>query len=271
MRQFISDSFPDKDGILVVKGKNFRYFMKVLRFKIGDMVSVRLPDGKLVYTTLAVLGNNEAKLSVTEYHPERTDSSFQTCFGISFDVLPAPTIILFQFQPKSAKFDQIVRQATECGVAMIVPIIGEFSQHFEKSEKKSRADRFSRIIKEARQQSGSSVATEVLSPMSVDEAINYWKKNAENKKSGGVVLYERNENSCSMVEAVKNLGDADVVALVVGGEGGISPAEIKTFIENEFKVVHFETNILRCETAALYGIASLQTLLTEKNKWLLKE
>jgi 16S rRNA (uracil1498-N3)-methyltransferase len=27
-----------------------------------------------------------------------------------------------------------------------------------------------------------------------------------------------------------------------------------------FVSVHFETNILRCETAALYGIASIQTI-----------
>ena len=33
------------------------------------------------------------------------------------------------------------------------------------------------------------------------------------------------------------------------------------------KIVHLATNILRCETASLYGVASLQSALLEKNLW----
>ena len=47
MRQFISEINPDKDGYLVLTGKDFKYFRQVLRIKVGDMVSVRLPSGIL--------------------------------------------------------------------------------------------------------------------------------------------------------------------------------------------------------------------------------
>ena len=34
-----------------------------------------------------------------------------------------------------------------------------------------------------------------------------------------------------------------------------------------FNLVHFKTNILRAETASLYGIATIQTAFTELDEW----
>ena len=59
--------------------------------------------------------------------------------------------------------------------------------------------------------------------------------------------------------------------MVVGAEGGISPEEINELQDNGFIPIHFDTNILRCETAALYGVAAVQTVLGEKDLWLFKE
>ena len=48
-------------------------------------------------------------------------------------------------------------------------------------------------------------------------------------------------------------------AIAVGSEGGISPEEVRLLEEKGlFVPVHFAVNILRCETAALYGIAAVQ-------------
>lgn len=260
MRQFVSEEFP-KNGVISVTGKNFRYFRQVLRFKAGDMVKVRLPDGTLLDTTLCKI--DEAKKEII----------LQECGTSEIQMPqnenPSSTIILFQFIPKSSKMDLIVRQATECGVSKIVPVKSDFSQKFEKDY---RSDRLSRIIKEARQQSGSPVSTSVTDAVSVDDAIKLWKENSDNKNKVGLVLYERGENTVSMVEALANVDKENLeLTLAVGGEGGISPDEIKKFSENGFRIVHFETNILRCETAALYAVASAQVLITEKEKWLLKE
>lgn len=259
MRQFVSEEFP-KNGVISVTGKNFRYFKQVLRFKAGDMVKVRLPDGKLIDTTLCKIDETKREILLQECG---TPESQMPQKNVS------PNIILFQFIPKSSKMDLIVRQATECGVSKIVPVKGDFSQKFEKDY---RNERLSRIIKEARQQSGSPVSTVVSDAVSVDDAIKLWKKNSDNKNKVGLVLYERGENTVSVVEALGNIEKDNLeITLVVGGEGGISPDEISKFSENSFKIVHFETNILRCETAVLYAVASVQVLVTEKEKWQLKE
>ena len=56
---------------------------------------------------------------------------------------------------------------------------------------------------------------------------------------------------------------AKKAAVVVGSEGGISPEEVELLKAGGFIPVHLKTNILRCETAALYGIAVVQNSLTE--------
>lgn len=56
------------------------------------------------------------------------------------------------------------------------------------------------------------------------------------------------------------------MTIAVGNEGGISPSEIKLLKEKGFfSTIHFEGNILRCETAALYGIAAVQSALFQLN------
>ena len=85
-------------------------------------------------------------------------------------------------------------------------------------------------------------------------------KSFSDQSSVAFALWERTEKSVSMKDAVrgKNIKKA---ALCVGSEGGISPREIEELGQGGFLPVHFEGNILRCETAAIYGIASLQTTI----------
>lgn len=289
MRQYISKNLPDKNGILTIDGKDYRYFRQVLRLKPGDMVNIRLPDSSLFNGTLCKIDEQKKTIAIQLCDVKKSENASDESEG---ETMPScnsdfPRIMLFQFIPKSSKMDLIVRQATECGVSEIIPIKGDFSQKFEKDY---RNDRLLRIIKEARQQSGSPVETEIKNSMTLDEGLEYWI-GISSKTKIGLVLYERNEKSLCLHEALsfsecvasqnalnaenacppQNASANPLVALVVGAEGGISPTEIEKLNKSGFKTVHFDTNILRCETAALYGIAAIQCLLTEKNKWQKKE
>ena len=59
----------------------------------------------------------------------------------------------------------------------------------------------------------------------------------------------------------------ETVTLAVGPEGGMTPGEMERLQNAGFCSVHFRTNVLRAETAALYGIAAVQTALTERVSW----
>ena len=179
--------------------------------------------------------------------------------------------------PMPARLELIIRQAVECGVHTIVPVCGEFCQKsaLESARKKSsHGERWERIVTEARQQSGSPVETKVLEPLSLKEAVRLFNAETEGiaqEEKTAAVLYERTDETKSIFSVTGTKKKIRAALLVSGAEGGISPSEIEFLKNSGVTPVHFETNILRCETASLYGTAVLQTLILEKEKWQLKE
>lgn len=283
MRQYISDVMPNASGILETDERGFRHLRNVLRVKCGDMVHVRFPDGAL--REMSVCGI-DAKRKVVVLQMRDVASADAT--------LDAPVLWLFMFVAKPQKMELVIRQAAECGVAKIIPVAGDFSQAGNVTACKARvADgRFQRIIREAREQSGSAVATEIADVVTVSEAAEMWQlhsasenvvietddlsageKNVEARNaqcdSCAIVLYEKNDNSRYLHEVI--FPKIKKAAIAVGCEGGISPSEIEILCGAGFVPVHFDTNILRCETAALYGIAALQVAMLESDLWYLKK
>lgn len=274
MRQFIVSSVPDKNGIISVSGKDFRYLRQVLRVKIGDMINVRLSDGTLSNTTVCNILENQKQIQLQICQKGSNDES--VIRGVQAEqIVSSNSSIeywLFQFIPKASKMEQIIRQVTECGIKNIVPVIGEYSQKNNVlAMESSKKDRFLRIVREARQQSGSPVETTILDAVSLKEAISLWNEEtlADGEKAA-VVLWECCEQT-KTVHEVLSKSDIKKVAIVIGSEGGISPSEIQELSLNGFIPIHFDTNILRCETAALYGIAAVQCALLENKKWEFKE
>lgn len=259
MRQLVADKNLDKDGCLVIEGKKFRYMNSVLRVKSGDMVHVRLPSGSLQPMTVAGIDSSAKKIILQAAFSVIEDKGVK---ALPSEFAPELEITLFLFVSKPPKMELAVRQAVECGVKRIVPVEGVFCQKgsIEAAKKKSsgKDDRWQRIINEAREQSGSAVATEVTQVMSLEEALDFWQEISGS--SPAFVLYERSEDTKNFREAAKESGGAEKVALAVGAEGGISPEEISLMKSRGFTAIHLETNILRCETAALYGIAAVQTI-----------
>jgi len=272
MRQFILEKQTVKNGLVSLDGKDFRYLRQVLRVKVGDMVNVRLPDGKLQNTTVAQIDDKSKKITLQFCATTNLDDEVEKSItrGVQSSQLEGKISSveywLFQFLPKAQKLEQIVRQATECGIAYILPVIGEYS---EKNSlyalEGNKKERIERIIKEARQQSGSPVDTKILSPLSLPEALELWnQKNDEERdsKALGFVLSERDDCQDNLKKVISENPGAKRLAIAVGSEGGISPAEVSLLQEKGlFHPIHFAVNILRCETAALYGIAAVQSAI----------
>ena len=59
----------------------------------------------------------------------------------------------------------------------------------------------------------------------------------------------------------------DITALAAGPEGGFSPKEVSLFLAAGFRPVLLGNSVLRTETAALYGIAAVRTILLENEAW----
>lgn len=258
MRQLIIEKNPDKNGLVLLEGKDFHYLRQVLRVKTGDMVKLRLSDGTLNNSTVCKIDDNANKITLqicaTPAVPEPVEG-------------PNIEYSLFQFIPKPQKLELIVRQATECGVKNIIPVISEYAQKGNvQAVTGGKKDRLERIVREARQQSGSPTDTTVFEPVTVEQAVDLWNKMKEeaggSDASAGFVLSER------AVPVVPELVEGrsttpSAVAIFCGNEGGISPDEHELLVKKALlRPVHFSVNILRCETAALYGIAAIQTAIS---------
>lgn len=267
MRQFILENQKIKNGLITLEGKDYKYLRQVLRVKVGDMVSVRMKDGNLQNTTVARVDENAKKVELQICANTEKTITRGVQAGQIEGSMPPVEYWLFQFLPKPQKFEQIVKQATECGVSYIVPVIGEYT---EKSSvmalQGNKKERLERIVKEARQQSGSPVDTKVLEPVNLEEAINLACSDGDEPGTLSFVLSERDDGN-TLFERIKNAASAGKikkVCIAVGSEGGISPQEVNLLKEKGlFAPVHFAVNILRCETAALYGIAAVQSFIGE--------
>lgn len=276
MRQLIIDEAPDKKGLIKISGDNFHYLRQVLRVKCGSMVNVRLKNGELFQTTVAKISDESKKIVLQLCNGFSSDEKVNAknvtrgvqSQNIEKEVEQNIEYTLLQFLPRAQKFELIVRQATECGIKNIVPVIGEYSEKSSiASMSQNKTERMERIVKEARQQSGSPIQT-VLQPLtSLEAAVENFSKN-----SLCFVLYERTEFSENLFEVLKkNISSSQLkndsckkICIAVGCEGGISPDEISVLREKGlFHSIHFAVNILRCETASLYGIAAIQSAVSE--------
>jgi len=249
-----------KNENIQLDGKDFHYLVHVRRLAAGECFPALLPDGEEVLIKIISIKNNilTGELSID---PISSSASPHLCENNS-------RIILFQAIPKGDKMDLIARQAAESGVAQIVPFTAEFSiGGGEVGEQKF--SRWERIIKEARQQSGSKTATNLHQPLSINALIDYWKI-LKNKNTLGLLFHHEKGVEQNSLHEYLNSNPENIV-LVVGPEGGFSGKEVSFFLENEFKAVTIGDTVLRTETAALYFTAAVRTILLEKNSWELKQ
>lgn len=276
MRQLIIEKNQDKNGLVIIDGKDFHYLRQVLRVKAGDMVKLRLADGQLHNSTVAKIDDSAKKITIQICATLRQTQGPQ---GEQNDAAPEPVegpfieYTLFQFIPKPQKLELIVRQATECGVKNIVPVISEYAEKGGIAALAGgKKERLERIVREARQQSGSPVDTKVFEPVTLEQAIEIWNKIKEQADgdAAGYVLSERTvERPLRQAQGPQASGVPEpvegpkAVCIVCGNEGGISPDELELLTKKALLYpVHFSVNILRCETAALYGIAAVQTAIS---------
>ncbi len=158
--------------------------------------------------------------------------------------------------PKQNKFDIIVEKVTEMGVSRIVPLISDRTiARPSEAREQSKLERWSRIIREAAQQSGRASLplleriTELpawideIKPLLVDENIALIFCNER----------ERNIHIKSVVRDIK----CEVIILI-GPEGGFSDREVRMIKDAGAFSVSLGAQILKVDTAALSTVAIIQ-------------
>ncbi|MBL8965535.1 MAG: 16S rRNA (uracil(1498)-N(3))-methyltransferase [Spirochaetaceae bacterium] len=298
MRQFILPEDFDGSPTCRIEGGRARYLLRVLRLAPGDRfagldaagrrraVEVLATEGEGI--TLAV-GQPEEGPSPAEPLPDAHGSRGKRAArgtrqgpdrahdGTGTEAAPAPSplrpgtwprVILVQSIAKGPAMDLVLRQAAEAGVSRLIPLAARRSvvrpEAGEKGESGSaKRTRWERIVREGLQQSGSPVPTrleEATTLAKLEEALG-----PPRGRRLGILLHEAPLAEGSLHGYLTEAPDE--IVLCVGPEGGFAPDEAEFLLAAGYKPLRLPGAVLRTETAALYAVAAVETILTERSSW----
>lgn len=162
------------------------------------------------------------------------------------------TILLAQALSSSEKMDWVVQKATELGVTEIQPLATERSVARLSAERAAkRTEHWRQVAVSACEQCGRNVLPVIHPPLE----IMTWLKQMRDSGNARYILLP--QGASSLQSQPKPQGG---VVLLIGAEGGFAQAESDAALLCGFKPVRLGARVMRTETAAVAGLAVLQSL-----------
>jgi 16S rRNA (uracil1498-N3)-methyltransferase len=255
MKQFLLPRRYSGETRMTLSGGDFRYLARVLRKKEGDAIPAVDAHGSRY--TMRIVQIGKAQCAV-ELAPEAASFS-PAPQAVSSRPGPSFSITLLQCLPKGRKIDLIVLQATEAGVARIVPLLSEHTV-VRPGEGDARVARLRRIAREALQQCGGARLPEIGEPRSLASI-------AEKGEDWGLALFFHEQPLGGLPLHRLLAGRPAKVSIVIGPEGGLSGTEVGLLTTAGFLPVHLGASVLRVETAATYALGAVTMILQERDAW----
>ncbi len=213
----------------VIRGRDAAHISRSLRRGVGDELDIR--DRRQGYRALIQrVTASEIVLSIEETCELRERSSRIVHLGICLIA--------------TKDMDTLVRFTAELGVCDIQPVISEHSNVRDLTPR--RYARWEDIVMEAVKQSQRETVPRVLPPLGLEEFI------AVSASSWPVRLV-----------ALEGAGPAisdpasDEIGILIGPEGGFTPAEEARLLQAGFVAVHLGRTTLRALTAAVAAVGIL--------------
>lgn len=245
MRQFLLPPSYAGEDRLRLQGDDARYLTRVLRLGEGDELPARDRQGTGYGMRIVASGQGWCEVTLS---PEPATAPRG----------PFPEITLLQCLPKGPKMDSIVRQATEAGVARIVPLVSEHTVT-QGGDPGHKLARWQRIAREALQQSGNPRMPLLEMPRGLREV------RADPGWGTAIVFHESPVDGSSLHAILAEGGTC--ASVLIGPEGGLSPAEVEYLRGEGFRPAWLGRAVLRVDTAAVAAIALVKQLLWERNEW----
>lgn len=211
---------------------------RVLRLRVGDAVQIFDGLGNALDATINAISGKHVMLG-----------NLQTFLG---QTQPGLHIVLAQAMCTSDKMDLVVQKATELGAAEIVPVQTQRSvARLTGSRADKRGEHWRNVTVSACEQSGRNTLPLLHGPQDLGTWLGGMRQVAGSKfilLPGG---------ACSLQSQPVPQGRA---TLLIGPEGGFTADETNVAQQAGFVPVLLGPRVLRTETAAIAGIAALQTL-----------
>lgn len=232
---FASEDMRLSDGY-VITGSDYNHIKNVLRKNVGDTFLVS-DDGESHLCEIEKIESDFLTVKIIERNYNDTSLPIE--------------LYLFEGLPKSDKLELIIQKAVELGVNGIIPV--EMENCVVKLDNKKKAAKLSRwqaIAEAAAKQSKRNIIPTVFPVTDYKTVL----KNT-NKLDLLLVPYECAEGMAATKNALLKLKKGIKVGIIIGPEGGFSPAEIENAVSVGGEIISLGKRILRTETAAITALS----------------
>ena len=211
---------------------------RVLRLREGDRVEIFDGLGNECCGVIAELGGKRVVIGEIAAAGINRESPLQ--------------VVLAQALSSSEKMDWVLQKATELGVTEIQPLDTERSVARLSAERAAkRLEHWRQVAISACEQCGRNVLPAIHAPLDIMAWLQQIRATADSK----FILLP--EGAALLKVQAKPQGRA---ILLVGAEGGFTQAESDSALRCGFTPIRLGARVLRTETAAIAGLAALQTL-----------
>ena len=223
--------------------------VRVLRHRVGDEIGVMDGQGTMLWCVLEEASPSAAVARIVRREPGFGSHPYRLTLAV------CPT-------KNMDRYEWMAEKATEIGVDVIAPVIGERSER-----KVCKTERLERLVLSAAKQSLKAAVPVVSEPVSVLEFIKTCgethsstpEPSAGSSSPDGtlkLIAYCFDGEKVSIKDALAASQLKNVVVLI-GPEGDFSPKEVAAAVRAGFKPVHLGSSRLRTETAALTAAESV--------------
>ena len=225
-----------------ITGGDAHHLARVMRAQIGDEIVVADGEGQTARMRVSGIDRDAVRLHLVEY--------------LAPEVSASTEVILVQALLKGEKMDFVVQKAVELGASALYPIETEHVVvRYDAKKAAAKSARWQKIADEAAKQCGRSALMRVaaIAPLSalLQDAALFGASDT------AVVFCYEAEHTQSMRTVLRSV-DARRIVLIVGAEGGFSPAEATAIRAAGAQSVSLGRLILRAETAALAALTVSQ-------------
>ena len=230
---FFSDRI--EAGTVFLDNEESGHCVRVLRHRPGDVISVIDGLGTLYSCELTVADAKGASACIIGSEPGFGVHPYR----LEMAVCPTKNI---------DRFEWFAEKATEVGVDVIAPVLGDHSER-----RTVKTDRIRRIALSAAKQSLKAAVPEVPEPVSVMEYIS-------SAPDGALKLICYCDSSLPREQRrsiADELDGTDRICILIGPEGDFSPEEVTAALESGWRPVHLGDSRLRTETAAVVAATAV--------------
>lgn len=242
MQRYFHDGLPDESNQFIINGEDAHHIIRVMRMQVNDPLTAVFSDETSAVCRISQIADNDVLCEIDHFIEKSPELPIQ--------------VTIAQGLPKGDKLELVIQKSTELGAYSFLPFTAERSiVKWDAKKEAKKVERWSKIAKEAAEQSHRHHLPTISAPVSFKELINVSKSFntvivafEEQAKKGEHSLFSK---------ALLNASPGQSILVVVGPEGGLSEREVTQLEEAGALSCGFGPRILRTETAPLYALAAI--------------